>query len=72
MTEAEKKAVRIAEEFVAVRYTDFDKRNKKPVLTDSGANWEFTYELPENMAGGAPVVIIDKRTMKVIRSFRTQ
>lgn len=72
MTEQEKEAQSMAEKFVAERYTDFDKRDKKPTLTDQGDHWEFTYELPEDMIGGAPVVIIDKQTKKIIRSYRTQ
>lgn len=72
MTAKEKEALSVAEKFVANRYADFDKRNKKPVLKDAGDHWEFTYELPEDMIGGAPVIIIDKRTMQIIRSYRTQ
>lgn len=72
MTAKEKEALSVAEKFIAGRYSDFDKHNKKPVLKDTGNHWEVTYELPEDMIGGAPVVIIDKQTMQVIRSFRTQ
>jgi hypothetical protein len=72
MTTQEKAALRIGEKFIAGHYADFDKRNKKLVVKDEGDHWEVTYELPEDMIGGAPVVIIDKRTMQVIRSFRTQ
>lgn len=68
----EAEARTIAEKFVADRYPDFDNRKKKPVLKDGGDHWEFTYELPDDMIGGAPVVIIDKRTKKIIRSYRTQ
>lgn len=64
--------IRVAEKFVSERYADFDKTNKKLVVKDAGDYWEATYELPEDMIGGAPVLIIDKRTKEVIRSFRTQ
>lgn len=72
MAEKENDAQSIAENFIADRYKDFDKQGKKPTLTDRGDHWEFTYELPEDMIGGAPVVIVDKRTMKIVRSYRTQ
>src|SRR3989338_4073315 len=69
MTAKEREALSVGEKFVAGRYADFDKRNKTPVLKDGGDYWEFTYELPEDMIGGAPVAIIYKRSMQVIRSF---
>ena len=72
MTDAEEHAQSLAEKFVTERYPDFDKCNKKPFLTDLDDRWEFTYELPEDMIGGAPVVIIDKQSMKIIHTYRTQ
>lgn len=72
MTAKEKEALRIGEKYISVHYTDFDQRNKDIVIKDAGDRWEVTYELPEDMIGGAPVVIIDKRTMEVVNSFRTQ
>ena len=62
----------VVEEYVAQKYPDFDKRGKKLVLNDRGAEWEVLYELPPEMLGGSPVVVVDKRTGKVLRSFRTQ
>ena len=62
----------IAEKYIAEKYPTFDKRNKTPSLTDEGDQFLFTYELPEGVIGGAPVVVIDKKTMKVVRAYRTQ
>jgi NTF2 fold immunity protein of polymorphic toxin system component len=62
----------IAEQFVAKRYPDFDKTNKKLVIKETETNWEVTYQLPDDMIGGAPVVVIDKKSKTVIRSYRTQ
>jgi hypothetical protein len=43
-----------------------------PVLKDQGDHWEFLYELPADMLGGSPVVVIDKASKKIIRIYRTQ
>lgn len=61
-----------AEEFVLVKYPDFDKTNKKPVINDAGENWEFTYELSDDLLGGSPVVIINKQSCEIVKSYRTQ
>jgi hypothetical protein len=66
------KIVRIAERVLAVRYPEFDSINKPPVVHDKGTAWEVEYELPKGVIGGTPVVVIDKTTMKVLRSFQTQ
>ncbi|AVV78338.1 hypothetical protein [Leptospira santarosai] len=34
--------------------------------------WRVTFLLPDDYMGGTPVVFIDKRTMKVLRSYNTQ
>ena len=52
--------IRAAEQAVIAKFPDFKAEGKKPVLRDMGDHWEFTYELPPTMLGGAPVVIIDK------------
>jgi len=72
MKEAKQEALKIAEKYIAEHYAEFDMTDKKPILKDSGDYWEFTYELPDYMLGGSPVVVVDKQTRKVIRSFRTQ
>jgi len=64
--------IKVAEKFVSEWHADYDTTNRKLVIEDKGEYWEAYYELPEDMNGGSPVMIIDKRTKEVIRSFRTQ
>ncbi|HEY1270218.1 MAG TPA: NTF2 fold immunity protein [Candidatus Binatia bacterium] len=65
------KALKIGREYIETHYS-FDKRGTKLVINDLGDSWQVTYQLPENTAGGAPVAVIDKKTLKVIRSFHAQ
>jgi hypothetical protein len=37
------------------------------VVVDKGDSWEVSYELPPGVAGGTAVVLIDKKTCRVIR-----
>jgi hypothetical protein len=62
----------IGEDFVKRQFPDFEKRNTRPVLSDLGKTWRFTYVLREGTLGGAPVVIIDKSDMSILDSHRTQ
>lgn len=64
--------VRIARDFIAERYPSFDASGLKPIVAERGNEWELTFELPNHMLGGVPVVTIDKRTCKVVRAFHTQ
>ena len=43
-----------------------------PVVTDAGDDWQFTYELPSDMLGGAPVVLLSKADLSVKKAYRTQ
>ena len=72
MSKAERQAIATAEILIAKKYPDFDKAKMRIVIRSMGDHWEVSYELPSDMLGGAPVVLIDKRTGVVIRSFRTQ
>ena len=62
----------IAEQYLIEKYPDFNKVNKKIVMKSVDNNWQVTYELPENMLGGAPVVIIENETGRIINTYRTQ
>ena len=64
--------IKVAEKYVSEWHADYDTTNTKLVIKDTGEYWRAYYELPEGMVGGSPVMIIDKRTKEVIRSFRTQ
>jgi hypothetical protein len=66
------KAIAAGREFVKLRYPDFVEDRKTPVATDKGDTWEFTYRLPDDMLGGAPVVIFNKVDLSVKESYRTQ
>ncbi len=72
MNTAEQSLISAAEQAVIAKFPDFKAEGKKPVLQDMGDHWEFTYELPPTMLGGAPVVVIDKRTNSISHIYRTQ
>ena len=64
--------LQIAEAYIARRYPFFVQAGTTPVISDKGNLWEVTYELPEGMLGGAPIISIDKRTCIVVRAQITQ
>ena len=68
----ERQALRIGREYIAAHYSFFDRQGSQPVIDDLGGSWQVTYELPRNPAGGAPVVIINKRTLRVMGSYQAQ
>ena len=72
MNTAEQSLISAAEQAVIAKFPDFKTEGKKPVLQDRGDHWEFTYELPPTMLGGAPVVVIDKKTNSISHIYRTQ
>ena len=72
MEDGRDKAIAAGREFVKLRYPDFVEDRKTPVVTDKGETWEFTYRLPDDMLGGAPVVIFNKADLTVRESYRTQ
>ena len=57
---------------VAERYPDFSPVRKTPTVTEDGNTWVFTYELPADMLGGAPVVVLNKADLSVVKAYRTQ
>jgi hypothetical protein len=72
MDTTEQSLMSAAEQAVLSKWPDFKTDGKKPVLKDMGEHWEFTYQLPPTMLGGAPVVIIDKKTKSISQIYRTQ
>ena len=44
----------------------------QPILTEHPKFWEVTFQLPDGMAGGVPVVEIDKASGTVRRAYHTQ
>ena len=59
-------------EYIARRFPHFDPAGLKQVVSERGSLWEFTYELPQDMLGGAPIITIDKRTCTIVRAIHTQ
>jgi hypothetical protein len=64
--------LRVAQEYIARQYPNFDPTGHKPVISESGNLWELTYELPKGMLGGAPIITIDKQTCTIVRAEHTQ
>lgn len=63
---------KIAEGVIAKHFSFYDSTGMKPVISESNQVWEFTYQLPRHMLGGAPVITIDKQTCAVVRIELTQ
>ncbi len=66
------KAIAAGRDYVRKKFPDFVEDRKTPVVTDKGDSWEFTYELPADMLGGAPVVVLSKADLSVVKAYRTQ
>jgi hypothetical protein len=64
--------LKIALEYIAKRYPRFDPAGLKQVTSEHDNLWELTYELPEDMLGGVPIITIDKRTCTIVRAVHTQ
>lgn len=69
-------AMCIANDYAGRHFSDFMRRYEKDKLsifvTDKGDIIEVAFQVPEGMLGGGPAVIIDKKTMKVIKSVQYQ
>lgn len=69
---AQAEAIAAGRDYVREKFPDFREDRKTPVVTDAGDAWEFTYRLPADMLGGAPVVVLAKSDLSVRRAYRTQ
>ena len=65
-------ALRVAEIYVEQKYPDLNRAILKPRLADHGKYWLVAYDLPAGMAGGAPKLVIEKGTGKVVVAFEDQ
>jgi hypothetical protein len=69
-------AMCVANDYAGKHFSDFMRKFEKDKLsvfvTDKGEAIEVAFQVPEGMLGGGPAVIIDKKTMKVIKSFQYQ
>ena len=72
MPESEQQAVAVAKAFISQKYPDFDPTGRRLTVESSSGAWMVTYELPDDMLGGSPVVFIDMKTGAVIRYYRNQ
>lgn len=61
-----------AKKYISRTYPDFKAGNLCLQVILVEGRWEITYRLPPNMIGGAPVVLIERKTGAVSRSYRTQ
>lgn len=62
----------VAREYVAKHFPSFDVTRFKPVISEQGSVVEVTYELPSEMLGGVPIIVVDRKTCKVIRASHSQ
>jgi NTF2 fold immunity protein len=65
-------AVLVAQDYVAIHFPKFGTLRNPPIVYDKGGAWQVEYELPSGVMGRTPVVVIEKATLKVLRSFHTQ
>lgn len=72
LTDAQRVVAETAKNHIFRVYPDFKANDLCLQVTDSQDKWEVTYQLPSNMIGGSPVVVLDKQTGTVLRSYRTQ
>ena len=72
MDGAQQKAIEAGQKYVKEKFPDFVEDRKTAVVTDAGDNWEFTYRLPADMLGGAPVVLMSKTDLAIVKAYRTQ
>jgi NTF2 fold immunity protein len=72
MTSTKCTVMRVAERHIALHYPEFDSIESPPILEDNGDTWLVYYKLPKDTLGGTPEVIVDKRTLKVLRAYHTQ
>jgi len=66
------RVTQIADGAVAKTYPNYDRQKFPMRLTQEGNNWIFDYQLPENMVGGTPTVVIDKRTLSIVKIYESQ
>ena len=72
MNEDELGVVQIARDYVAARWPNFDLAGSPPIIKSRGELWQVWYQLPEGSLGGTPVLLIDKKSLKVLRAHHEQ
>jgi hypothetical protein len=66
------KIAQIGNAAVAASYPKYDRKKYPVLINRHNDTWVFEYQLPDNMIGGTPVVIVDKNTLKVIKTYESQ
>ena len=61
-------AIRIAERYLVVHFPNWDSIKHPPVVEEQGDTWLVSYKFPEGVLGSAPEIVVDKKTLKVVRS----
>jgi|SRR3954447_15979 hypothetical protein len=65
--------LRISEEYLKAHHPEWTNRlSLPPVVVDRGGYWQVSFELPNGMLGGTPVVEIRKGSHEVIKAYHTQ
>lgn len=62
----------MAQKAISETFPEFRSGERAPEIIDQGEEWKFIYNLSDGSLGGSPVVIIDKKTKKIIKIYRTQ
>jgi len=66
------RVTQMADRVVANAYPKYD-RHKYPIrLRQDADRWIFDYDLPDNMIGGTPTVVFDKKTLDIIEVYQGQ
>ena len=64
--------LQVAQEYIAKRFPSFDVTRFKPVISEQGSFTEVTYELPKGTLGGVPIMVVDRKTCRVIKAIHSQ
>jgi hypothetical protein len=72
LSSAQRLVAETAKNYILRTYPDFKADDLCLQVVESQEKWEVTYQLPTNRLGGSPVVLVDKQTGNVLRSYRTQ
>lgn len=66
MSKANCDVMKMATEAIARRFPHFHAAGLRPVVTERGPLWRLTYEPPDGMLGGVPVVTIDTARCTIV------
>lgn len=64
--------LKVAQEYIAKHFPSFDVTKFKSIISEQGSMAEVTYELPRGMLGGVPIILVDKKTCRVIKASHSQ